>query len=200
MAPSLCEVKASLWRSGPKDHRDHSCEYQVFLMARLTRTQYCRTALRAQTSILDSSSAIVSIMCARCVSDSAIRPPPSGLGVRMRGVEAARLPARLFLTGMLKRPMSSAAVPEATVERVTHGMVRRAGESVGEERVDAVCRRQMWGQGKGPRPDFMQKRPKWASVPSNHNHVSTIRTSGQAACACLKNSGYQVPIPSAKLE
>ena len=175
MAPSLCEVKASLWRSGPKDHRDHSCEHQVFLMARLTREQYCRTALRAQTSILDSSSAIVSIMCARCVSDSAIRPPPSGLGVRMRGVEAARLPARLFLTGMLKRPMSSAAVPEATVERVTHGMVRRAGESVGEERVDAVCRRQMWGQGKGPRPDFMKKRPKWASVPSNHNHVSTIR-------------------------
>ena len=149
MAPSLCDVKASLWRSGPKDHRDHSCEYQVFLMARLTRTQYCRTALRAQTSILDSSSAIVSIMCARCVSDSAIRPPPSGLGVRMRGVEAARLPARLFLTGMLKRPMSSAAVPEATVERVTHGMVRRAGESVGEERV-TPCALQPEASNVGP--------------------------------------------------
>ena len=118
-------------------------------MARLTRTQYCRTALRAQTSILDSSSAIVSIMCARCVSDSAIRPPPSGLGVRMRGVEAARLPARLFLTGMLKRPMSSAAVPEATVERVTHGMVRRAAESVGEERVvQGKCGGKAGGRGR----------------------------------------------------
>jgi hypothetical protein len=108
----------------------HRHAHQELFVARLTSVQYCCTALRAQASIPDSCTTTISIMYARWVSSDPILPLISGLCVR--GVDAGTvpLPARLFFGGMLRWSRWSPASLDATVERVTGGMVRQREEAL----------------------------------------------------------------------